>query len=107
VGEGSGNNGAWRYALTATAASATLEEKLAQQKRQRELEGKRSKLRRESYVRQDEIEAQRDALIEQLEGRLGQRVEEKCCSLWSGDWCHLQSLYGDKSWLKFAQILNT
>jgi ERCC4-related helicase len=58
------------------AISPTLEEKLTQQKRQRELEGKRSKLRRELFTRQDEIEAERNKLIEQLEVQLQQRVEE-------------------------------
>lgn len=58
------------------ATSPTLEEKLAHQKRQRELEGKRSKLRRELFIRQDEVEAQRNDLIEQLEAQLQQRVDE-------------------------------
>jgi len=60
---------------TATIAP-TLEEKLAVQKRQRELEGKRSKLRRELFDRQDQIEAQRNDLIAQLEEQLQQKVEE-------------------------------
>ena len=59
------------------AASVTLEEKLAQQKKQRELETKRGKLRRELFDWQDAIEAQRNALIGQLEGQLEQRVDEK------------------------------
>ena len=60
-----------------TAATApTLEEKLSWQKKQRELEGKRSKLRRELFARQDEVEAQRNDLITQLEVQLQQRVEE-------------------------------
>lgn len=59
------------------AASPTLEEKLAHQKHQRELETKRSKLRRELFVRQDDIEMQRNALIEQLEEQLEQRVQEQ------------------------------
>ncbi|MCL2307960.1 MAG: SNF2-related protein [Proteobacteria bacterium] len=58
------------------AISPTLEEKLSWQKKQRELEGKRSKLRRELFTRQDEIEEQRNTLIEQLERQLEQRVEE-------------------------------
>lgn len=44
-----------------------LEEKLWWQKKQRELEAKRSKLRRELFARQDEVEAQRNDLIDQLE----------------------------------------
>jgi ERCC4-related helicase len=59
------------------ATSPTLEEKLAHQKRQRELEGKRSKLRRELFIRQDEVEAQRNDLISQLEVQLQQQVEER------------------------------
>ncbi|WP_233863699.1 SNF2-related protein [Paraburkholderia adhaesiva] len=58
------------------AISPTLEEKLAHQKRQRELEGKRTKLRRELFIRQDEVEAQRNDLISQLEVQLQQQVEE-------------------------------
>ncbi len=59
------------------ATSPTLEEKLAHQKHQRELEGKRSKLRRELFNRQDEIEAERNGLIEQLETQLKQQVQEQ------------------------------
>ncbi len=59
------------------AISPTLEEKLAHQKRQRDLEGKRSKLRRELFIRQDEIEAQRNDLISQLEAQLQQQVIEQ------------------------------
>ena len=47
------------------------------EKRQRELEGKRSQLRRELFARQDEIEARRDTLIAQLEAQLRQQVEER------------------------------
>ena len=61
---------------TATIAP-TLEEKLSWQKKQRELEGKRSKLRRELFDKQDEIEAQRDRLIARLDEQLKQRVEER------------------------------
>ena len=66
------------------ATSPTLEEKLAHQKRQRELEGKRSKLRRELFVRQDEVEAQRNDLIGQLEAQLQQQVEER--TLFTIEW---------------------
>ena len=54
---------------TAT-VSATLEEKLHWQKRQRELEDKRSQLRRRIFDRQDEIDALRSRLIDELENRL-------------------------------------
>jgi F0F1-type ATP synthase membrane subunit b/b' len=68
-----------------TAASApTLEEKLAWQKQQRELETKRTKLRRELFNKQDEIEAQRNDIIGQLEVQLQQRVEER--TLFTIEW---------------------
>ena len=66
------------------ATSPTLEEKLAHQKRQRELESKRSKLRRELFARQDEVEAQRNDLIAQLEVQLQQQVHEQ--SLFTIEW---------------------
>jgi len=59
------------------ATSPTLEEKPSWQKQQRELEGKPSKLRRELFARQDEVEAERNALIEQLEAQLQQQVNER------------------------------
>ena len=45
------------------------------------------KLRRELFARQDEVEAQRNELIEQLAQQLGQRVEERTgrCLLLSGN----------------------
>ena len=66
------------------ATSPTLEDKLSWQKRQRELEGKRSKLRRELFDRQDEVEAQRNDLINQLEAQLQQQVEER--TLFTVEW---------------------
>ena len=61
-----------------TAASApTLDEKLSWQKKQRELESTRTKLRRELFKKQDEIEAQRNDIISQLEGQLKQQVKEQ------------------------------
>ncbi|MBA2659578.1 MAG: DEAD/DEAH box helicase [Nitrosospira sp.] len=66
------------------AVSPTLEEKLAHQKRQRELEGKRSKLRRELFNRQDEIEVQRNDVIAQLELQLQQQVDEQ--TLFTIEW---------------------
>lgn len=59
------------------ATSPTLEEKLAHQKRQRELETRRTKLRRELFDRQDAVEAQRNDLITQLEVQLQQQVVER------------------------------
>jgi superfamily II DNA or RNA helicase len=66
------------------ATSPTLEEKLLWQKKQRELEGKRSRLRRELFARQDEVEAQRNDLISQLEVQLQQQVEER--ALFTIEW---------------------
>lgn len=58
----------------AASAAPTLEEKLHCQKQQRELEQKRNKLRRELFDRQDQIEAQRNALISGLESQLQQQI---------------------------------
>lgn len=66
------------------ATSPTLEEKLSWQKKQRELEGKRTKLRRELFNRQDEVEAQRNDLISQLEVQLQQHVDEQ--ALFTIEW---------------------
>lgn len=66
------------------ATSPTLDEKLHWQKQQRELEGKRNKLRRALFDRQDEIEAQRNGLIEQLETQLQQQTQEQ--ALYSIEW---------------------
>jgi len=66
------------------ATSSTLEEKLSWRKQQRELEAKRSKLRRELFDRQDEIEAQRNDLISQLEAQLQQQVKER--TLFTVEW---------------------
>ena len=66
------------------ATSPTLEEKLAHQKQQRELESKRTKLRRELFARQDEVETQRNELIAQLEVQLQQKVVEQ--TLFTIEW---------------------
>ena len=62
--------------------AATLAEKLAAQKEQRELEKLRDTKRRDLFVRQDEIQGKRDRLIDGLEQQLGQQVDERtvlCC----------------------------
>jgi len=59
------------------AISPALDEKLHWQKRQRELEAKRIKLRRDLFNRQDEVEAQRVELITKLEVQLKQKIEEQ------------------------------
>jgi len=66
------------------ASSPTLEEKLSWQKRQRELEAKRTKLRRELFDRQDVIESERNDLISQLESQLQQQVHEQ--TLFTVEW---------------------
>jgi hypothetical protein len=66
------------------AISPTLDEKLYWQKRQRELESKRNKLRRELFNRQDEVETQRNDLISQLEVQLQQKVQEQ--TLFTIEW---------------------
>ncbi|SBV37648.1 SNF2-related protein [uncultured Stenotrophomonas sp.] len=71
--------------VRSTAAIApTLEEKLSWQKKQRELEAKRGKLRRELFARQDEVEEQRNKLIGELEDQLSQQVEER--TLFTIEW---------------------
>jgi superfamily II DNA/RNA helicase len=61
-----------------TAATApTLEEKLTYQKRQRELEAKRTKLRRELFNRQDAIESERNRLISELEVKMQQKIKDE------------------------------
>ena len=45
---------------------------------------KRPKLCRESFVRQDEIEAKRNTLIKQLKTQLEQKVQ--VCSLFAVEW---------------------
>jgi len=55
--------------------AATLEEKLAHQKRQRELEAKRGQLRRQIFDRQDEIDSQRGSLIAALEVGLSSQLK--------------------------------
>lgn len=67
------------------AISATLEEKLQWQKRQRELEEKRGLLRRKIFDRQDAIDAQRNSLIEELESRLSRRIQ--ITGVFTIQWC--------------------
>ena len=64
--------------------SATLEEKLHWQKRQRELEDQRNRLRRKIFDRQDDIDAQRSLLIEELEGLMSN--ETRTCSVFTVQW---------------------
>lgn len=59
---------------TLSKGAATLAEKLAAQKSQRDLEALRDRRRRELFDRQDEIQAKRDGLIDELEKQLMQKV---------------------------------
>jgi len=59
-----------KEARKAAIAALTLEEKLAGQKEVRDLESKRNAKRRSLFTAQDDIEARRDALIRQVEGKL-------------------------------------
>ena len=64
--------------------AGTLDEKLHWQKQQRELEDKRGQLRRRIFDRQDEIDAQRSKLIDDLESRLhsASRMQEIFVIAW-------------------------
>ncbi len=66
------------------ASAKTLADKLAWKKKQRELEDKRNKMRKELFDRQDEISAQRDQLLAQLEAQLEQRIEKR--TLFTIEW---------------------
>jgi ERCC4-related helicase len=61
-----------KEARRAATAALTLEEKLAGQKRVKELEAQRNSKRRSLFDAQDQIEAQREALIGEIEGKLVQ-----------------------------------
>jgi ERCC4-related helicase len=62
---------------TKSKGAATLADKLASQKEQRELETQRDKKRRELFDRQDEIQRKRDGLIDELEQQLRQEISVK------------------------------
>ena len=66
------------------ATAATLADKLEWKKKQRELEDKRNKMRKELFDRQDEIDNQRNQLLEQLEAKLTPQVEER--TLFTIEW---------------------
>lgn len=63
----------------------TLEEKLALQKQQKNLESQRNKNRRDLFDRQDEVDERRESLIETLEGKLNKKTttEELFTIQWS------------------------
>lgn len=55
----------------------TLEEKLALQKRQKQLEAQRNKDRRDLFDKQDEVDARREDMIQTVEERLSRRIKER------------------------------
>jgi adenine-specific DNA-methyltransferase len=55
-------------------AAGTLEEKLAQQKKIRTLEAQRGERRKVLFAAQDEVDRQRQTLIESIEAKLKQRI---------------------------------
>jgi hypothetical protein len=63
-----------KEARTRSKRAATLADKLQAQKEQRDLERQRDKKRRELFDRQDQVQARRDSLIDELEQQLGQQV---------------------------------
>lgn len=69
-----------RFAL----AAVTLDEKLAAQKEVKALEKERSDKRRALFQAQDEIDAQRDKIIEETEDRMTQKIDiaELFCIRW-------------------------
>lgn len=66
-----------KEARTKSKGAATLADKLNAQKEQRDFEAQRDKKRRELFNRQDEIQARRDNLIDELEKQLQQRVDAR------------------------------
>lgn len=65
-----------KEARRAATAALTLEEKLAGQKQIKNLEQHRNTKRRSLFDAQDEIDRRRTALIEEIEGKLQQRVSQ-------------------------------
>ena len=66
-----------KEARRAKSATSTLEEKLEGEKRIRALEASRTQKRRALFEAQDEIDARRGKMIEELEGKLQQSSELK------------------------------
>ncbi len=66
-----------KEARRAATAALTLEEKLAGQKQIKALEAQRNQKRRSLFDAQDEVDRQREELIEEIEGKLQQRVSRE------------------------------
>jgi len=62
---------------TETKKILSLEEKIAAQRAIKELEKKRNSLRMNLYEAQDEVDARKERLLEEIEARLQQRLERK------------------------------
>ncbi len=63
-----------REARRAASAAATLEDKLAGQRQVKALEAERNRKRRSLFDAQDEVDRQRDRLIEETEAKLVQAL---------------------------------
>jgi Fe2+ transport system protein B len=63
---------------------ARLEDKIAQQRKIKTMDKKRTELRRKLFDAQDEIDRQKDSLLDEVEERLRQTVEER--TLFSVKW---------------------
>jgi ERCC4-related helicase len=66
-----------KEARRAATAALTLEEKLSAQKQIKALEGQRNEKRRSLFDAQDKVDRQRDELIQRIEGKLSQRIQEE------------------------------
>lgn len=73
-----------REARRSATLAATLEEKLAGQKQIKILELQRNEKRRSLFDAQDQVDRQRDQLIEKIEGKLSQRITSR--NLFSIKW---------------------
>jgi hypothetical protein len=62
---------------TETKKILSLEEKITAQRAIKELEKKRNSLRMNLYEAQDEVDARKERLLEEIEARLQQRLERK------------------------------
>jgi len=63
-----------REGRRAATAAVTLEDKLARQRQVKALEAERNRKRRSLFDAQDEVDRQRQALIDAIEGKLPQRA---------------------------------
>ena len=66
-----------REAKTKARKAAPLEAKVALQRKVKALENGRSEMRKRLFESQDNVDAQKDALLNEIEGRMLQRVEAK------------------------------